>query len=150
MRLLLLIIAAASAAVIPFQAIINARLGQLLTNPLLAALVSFTGGTVALSLILLVTTPGLPRLPTDLSWTDIPPYLLIGGLLGSVFVTAVLMLVPRLGAANVLAAAIVGQLLTAVAIDHYSVLHVPHSPITFSKLAGCGLLVAGLWLIQRT
>lgn len=149
MRLLLMLLAALSAAVIPFQAIINGRLGQMVANPLLVAFISFAGGTLTLALILVATTPGLPRLPVDLSWSEIPPYLLTGGLLGCVFVTAVLMLVPRIGAANVLAAAIVGQLLMSVVIDHFGLLNIPQSPISWTKLAGCGMLVAGMLVIQR-
>ena len=149
MRLLLMLIAAACATVIPFQAIINGRLGQMVSNPLLAALISFTGGTIALTLILLATTPGFPALPRDLTWTDIPPYLFTGGLLGAVFVTSVLMLVPRIGAANVLAAAIVGQLLMSVLVDHYGILGIPQSPVSGLKVAGCAMLVLGTLLIQR-
>lgn len=146
----LLLLAAACATVIPFQAIINGRLGQMVAHPLLAALVSFGCGTIALTAIVLATTPGWPRLPADLNWSDIPPYLFTGGLLGAVFVTLVLVLVPRIGAANVLAAGIVGQLLMSVVIDHFQILGVPHSPISAAKLAGCGLLIAGMLLIQRS
>ncbi|MCA9053468.1 MAG: DMT family transporter [Planctomycetaceae bacterium] len=149
MRLLLMLAAAGCATVIPFQAIINGRLGQMVGNPLLAALISFAGGTLALSLILLVTTPGVPSLPQGLNWEDIPPYLLTGGLLGTVFVTAVLMLVPHIGAANVLAAAIVGQLLMSVVIDHFGILGIPQSPVSLLKVVGCATLVAGMFLIQR-
>ena len=145
----LLLLAAVCAAVLPFQAIINGRLGQTLANPLLAALVSFSSGTVALILIIVAITPGWPNLPTGMNWDDVPPYLFTGGLLGAVFVTLVLMLVPRIGAANVLAAGVIGQLLTAVLIDHFRILGVPHSPISLAKLAGCGLLIAGMFLIQR-
>lgn len=149
MRPLLLCLAAACATVIPLQAIINGRLGQLVANPLLAALLSFLSGTLALGAIVLGTTPGIPSLPRDLGWTDIPPYLLTGGLLGAVYVTAVLTLAPRIGAANVLAAGIVGQMTMSVVIDHYAVLGVPQCSVSLPRLAGCGLLLAGMWLIQR-
>jgi transporter family-2 protein len=149
MRLLLLLAASICATVIPFQAIINGRLGQLVANPLLAALVSFASGLVALAVIVFATTPGLPSLPRDLNWTDIPPYLFTGGMLGAIYVTVVLTLVPRIGAANVLAAGIVGQLIMSVVIDHYAVLGVPQNPVNLVKLAGCVLLVLGMLLIQR-
>jgi transporter family-2 protein len=149
MRLALMLLAALSASVIPFQAIINGRLGQMTANPLLAALVSFVSGTIALSLTVFATTPGVPKLPQGLSWGDIPPYLFTGGLLGAVFVTVVLTLVPRIGAANVLAAGIVGQLLTSVVIDHYGLLAMPHSPVSATKILGCALLIAGMLVIQR-
>jgi transporter family-2 protein len=150
MRTSLFVLAAAvSAMVIPLQAIINGRLGQTVANPLLASLISFLAGTVVLTVILFATTPGLPALPKDLGWTDIPPYLFLGGVLGAVFVTAVLMLVPRIGAANVLAAGITGQLVMALIVDHFAILGVPQSSVSLTKIGGCLLLIGGMLLIQR-
>lgn len=145
--LLLMAVAMLAACVIPIQAIVNGRLGQVLQNPLLAALISFTGGTIILALLLFTTARGLPRIPEGII---VPWYLFTGGLLGAVFVTVVLILVPRIGTANLLAAAIVGQLLMSLIVDHYGLLGVPQSSISTIKVAGVGLLVAGVLLIQRT
>jgi bacterial/archaeal transporter family-2 protein len=147
MRTLLLMgVALLAAGVIPLQAIVNGRLGQEVQNPLLASLISFTGGTLALCILMLVTTRGLPTIPEG---AHLPPYLFCGGLFGVVFVTVVLILVPRIGTANVLAAAIVGQLLMSLVIDHFALLGVPQSSISLTKIAGCTLLVAGMLIIQR-
>jgi transporter family-2 protein len=144
--LLLMLVAALAACVIPFQAIINGRLGQSVQNPLLASLISFTTGTVALAVVLLATTPGWPSLPADpsRSWS-----LFTGGLLGAVFVTAVLVLVPRIGTANVLAASIVGQLVMSLIIDHFGLLGIPQQGLSGVRLLGGTLLVLGMLLIQR-
>ncbi len=147
--LMLMLLASVCATGIPFQAIINGRLGQMVGHPLLAALVSFVTGTCALSAILVVSTPGWPQLPRDLSWSDVPPYLFLGGLFGAMYVTVVLWLVPRIGAANVVAAGIAGQLVTSVVIDHFALLGVPQGSISLTKLAGCALLFGGMLLIQR-
>ncbi|MCA9112470.1 MAG: DMT family transporter [Planctomycetaceae bacterium] len=144
--LLLMALAALAAGVIPVQASVNGRLGQLLQNPLLASLVSFTGGTLALGLLLLVSTPGLPSLPDGVR---VPWYLMTGGLLGAVFVTTVLILAPRIGIANVLAASIAGQLIAGLIIDHYGLLNLPQSSISATKILGCTLLIGGMLLIQR-
>lgn len=147
MRTLLLMgVAMLAAGVIPVQALVNGRLGQEVANPLLASLISFTGGTISLMILLVVSARGLPSVPEGAS---LPWYLFTGGLLGAVFVTAVLVLVPKIGTANVLAAAIVGQLLMSLIIDHFALLGVPQSSISLTKLAGCGLLVGGMLLIQR-
>ncbi|MEZ6067260.1 MAG: DMT family transporter [Planctomycetaceae bacterium] len=148
MKFTLIVCAALAATVIPIQAIVNGRLGQTVGNPFLAALISFIGGTVALALILLVTTPGWPALPGDLSWSDIPPYLFTGGLLGAVFVTAVLTIVPRIGTASVLAAAITGQLLMALVVDHFGLLNVQQKSISLAKIVGCGLMILGVLLLS--
>lgn len=147
MRTLLLMgVAMLAAAIIPIQAIVNGRLGQEVQNPLLAALISFMGGTIALSLMLVAAVRGLPKLPQE---AELPWFLWTGGLLGAVFVTVVLVLVPKIGTANVLAAAIVGQLLMSLVVDHFSLLGVPQSSISLTKISGVLLLVTGMLLIQR-
>ncbi|MEZ6055856.1 MAG: DMT family transporter [Planctomycetaceae bacterium] len=147
--LLLLVFAALAACVIPLQAIINGRLGQVVANPFLAALISFFSGFAALVLVLLATTPGVPSLPPGTSFGKIPWHLFSGGVLGAVFVTTVLVLVPRIGAANVIAATIVGQLIMSVVIEHFGILGAPQSNVTLTKVAGCALLICGMLLIQR-
>lgn len=144
--LLLMAVAMLAAAIIPIQAIVNGRLGQEVQNPLLAALISFAGGTIALAILLVVSARGVPTLPAG---AELPWFLFTGGLLGAVFVTVVLILVPKIGTANVLAAAIAGQLLMSLIVDHYSLLGVPQSSVSLTKIGGVLLLVAGMLLIQR-
>jgi len=141
----LMLIAALAATVIPFQAIVNGRLGQTLAHPFFAALISFLGGTLALIVLVLITTPGIPAWPKT---QPVPWHLMTGGLYGVIFVTVVLVLVPRIGTANVLASAIAGQLVMSMIIDHYAILGVPHLPISFPRILGCLMLLGSLYLIQ--
>ena len=141
-----MLLAALAAVVIPVQAIVNGRLGETVQNPFLAAVISFLGGTIVLSIILMFWSRGLPTVPAE---SQIPWYLYTGGLLGAVYVTTVLCVVPHIGTANVIAAAIVGQLLTSLLIDHVGFLDVPKNPVTAAKLVGAALLVVGTLLIQR-
>ncbi|SFH71804.1 DMT family transporter [Planctomicrobium piriforme] len=143
--LLLMILAALTACGIPIQAIVNARLGTLLANPLLAALISFVTGTLALGIICLIANGGIPKYP---SGVHIPAFLYIGGLLGAVFVTVVLVLVPKIGPANVIAATIVGQLVMGLVLDHYGVLGTPQNPVNLVRLSGAALLIVGAWLVK--
>lgn len=145
-RNLLLLIAGMSAFVIPFQAIINSRLGKLSGNPVFAAVVSFTGGTLALGIILLFWSRGIPKMPVGV---HIPWYLYIGGLLGAVYVTTALTLVPKIGTANFIAATIVGQLMMSMLIDHLGLMGIEKNPINISKVAGAILLIGGMLLIQK-
>ncbi|MEZ5944285.1 MAG: DMT family transporter [Planctomycetaceae bacterium] len=142
---LLMLVAALAACVIPVQSVVNGRLGVLTDNRLLAAFISFVGGTLILGLLMVTTSKGIPSLPAG---TSIPWYLCTGGLLGAVFVTAVLSLVPQIGTAKVLAAAIVGQLIMSLIVDHFGLLNVPKDPVTLKKIFGCLLLVLGTVLIQ--
>ena len=82
------------------QAPINSGLGKA-TGSLPAASISFAVGLVALVGITLVAGEGFGQIGEvgDLSW-----YYLIGGLLGAVYVTTVLLTVRTLGAGGVTAA----------------------------------------------
>ncbi|MCA8986979.1 MAG: DMT family transporter [Planctomycetaceae bacterium] len=142
----LLILAAVASFVIPFQAIINGRLGQSLDHRLYAAFFSFVGGTTTLIILVLCTTPGIPRWPAQ---TSIPWYYFTGGLLGVVFVTTVLTVTPKIGAGNVVAATVVGQLIMAMIIDHFGIMGVEPFRIGWSRLAGAALLIAGVILIHN-
>ncbi len=145
-NLLLLLIAGMSAFVIPFQAIVNSRLGKLTENPILAAVVSFSGGTFVLSIALLIWSRGVPSIPKGV---QIPWYLYIGGLLGAVYVTSALTLVPKIGTANFIAATIVGQLVMSIVIDHFGLMGMDRDPASLSKLVGAALLITGMLVIQR-
>ncbi|MCA8999096.1 MAG: DMT family transporter [Planctomycetaceae bacterium] len=148
MKILLLMLATAlSACVIPIQAIVNGRLGQAISNPFLAAWISFFGGAVSLTLIVLIANREIPPLSEAI---DQPWYLYTGGLLGVVFVTTVLTVVPHLGTANVLAAAIVGQLTMSLIVDHFGLMGLPRHPVNFVKVIGVGLLVFGTLMISRS
>ncbi|WP_437224705.1 DMT family transporter [Planctomicrobium sp. SH661] len=133
-------------ALLPIQAIVNARLGQLMANPFLAAQTSFATGTVALIAITAVHARGIPKLPDGV---QIPWFLLTGGLLGTVFVTAVLHFVPRLGAANVLTIGIFGQLIMSLVIDHFGLLSMPVHTASWTRVLGVGVLVLGTWMIKN-
>ena len=129
---------------IALQPAINAGLGRA-TGNIAAALVSFAIGTLALAAIVVISgqAGGLSN-TFDVSW-----YYLLGGLLGAVFVFTSLVTVSTIGAGGVAAATITGQLTLSVIIDRLGVLGLDQQPITFSRVAGVALLLAGTLLIVR-
>lgn len=131
---------------LPLQGAINAQMGKTLQNPLLATFVSFSGGLLAIGLILAFTTPGIP------AWNagrETPWYLYCGGLPGVVFVTTTLLLFPRIGATNALAGFLVGQFLASLAFDHFGWMNVPTRPITTIRIVGVAFLVFGMLLVSQ-
>ena len=126
-HLMLLAAALFAGGIIPIQGAVNARLGQLLRHPLQATFISFLGGLIGVMLLLACIRPPLPTKDT-ISGT--PLYLYSGGLFGVIFVTTVLMLIPRIGVATMLATAITGQLIVSLVIDHFGWLNVPVAPVT--------------------
>ncbi len=132
-------------AAIVFQAAVNADLRAALNSASWAALVSYTGGAVAMVVFVVLSRSSWP-LAADLaktswlSWT--------GGLFGAVYVVAAILLLPKLGATTLLALFVAGQMVMSVVLDHYGILGVPQHAIDLPRLVGCGLLVAAVILIR--
>jgi bacterial/archaeal transporter family-2 protein len=124
----------------------NTQLRRTLQNANSAALVSFLVGTLGLIVLLLVTRADVPSRDTLAS---VPVWAWFGGLLGAFYVASSTVVATQLGATSLLALALLGQLATALVIDHFGWLGLPEHPITLIRLAGVGLLGAGVWLITR-
>ena len=129
---------------IALQAPINAGLGKH-TGSFAAATISFAVGTVLLATIVAVGGKG-----GDLSEVaHVNWYLLLGGALGAAYVFSALVLVSQIGAGAVAAATVTGQLTTSVILDRIGFLGLDQEPLTASRIAGVGLLLAGTYLIVR-
>lgn len=115
-------------------------------HPILASLVSFVVGTAALLAYALILR--LP-LPAPQSFNQSPWWVWTGGLFGAFFVTASIIVAPRLGAAISLSLIIAGQLLVALALDHFGLLGFPERPLNGWRVLGAVLLVIGVALIRR-
>lgn len=146
MNWFLLLAAVAVGAVIPIQGALNARLGAALVHPMQATLVSYLGGTIACIVALLVVQASLPdwKRITGIDW-----YLYCGGFLGVIFVSGMLYLMPKVGIANMLAAAILGQLVMSIVFDHFGFFGGLVIEVTPSRIIGVLLLLLGLYFIQR-
>jgi transporter family-2 protein len=142
----LLVLALLSGAALAVQAAINAQLRVVLGTPVLAALASFVVGTVVLAAFALVTRGGRPDAPAV---AGAPWWVWAGGVIGAVYVTLTVILVPRLGPALLFGTIVAGQMLAALVLDHYGLLGVPTHPVNAGRLAGALLLIAGVVLIRR-
>jgi bacterial/archaeal transporter family-2 protein len=134
---------AAAGGLVAMQAPINSGLGKTIGS-LPAASFSFAIGLCALVGITLISGEGFGRLGdvAGLEW-----YWLIGGLLGAVYVTTVLISVRTLGAGGVTAATIAGQLTLSVIIDQLGILGLTQREITPARIVGVALLAAGVYLV---
>ncbi|EQC43678.1 DMT family transporter [Bacteriovorax sp. Seq25_V] len=129
---------------VPLQAIINARLSSLVGGSTQAALISFTGGFLIFALIGLFNYGNLPSLSKIVS---LPPYLLSGGIIGSIFVLSAIIIVPKLGSTGWTALIVTGQLLASLIMDHYGLFGLAQKMINFQRVLGATLLLAGSALI---
>jgi transporter family-2 protein len=56
---------------------------------------------------------------------------------------------PRIGVGPLLTAAIAGQLVGAVVLDHFGLLGLARQPVSMEKIAGVALVLLGAWLVRR-
>ena len=128
------------------QGSLNSHLGAFLKHPLQAAFVNFFVGTIALFILNIVLKT---EIPTSKELVKVPIYLFFGGLLGAIYVTSAVVLIPKIGVTSMLAASIAGQLIISSVIDHFGFFNVPVHPISFGRIAGIALLATGIFFIQR-
>jgi transporter family-2 protein len=133
-------------ALISIQAPINAQAAGFLGSPLAAAAMSFCIGTIAL----LAITGLFARNSIDLgALRTMPLYVLVsGGLLGAVYVTANLMLAPRIGIAALVALGITGQIVAALLLDHFAAFGLVGREISVGRVAGALTLLAGALMVR--
>jgi len=146
MELLYILIAIFAGSCAPTQAGINSRLSVAVGSTILAALISFAVGTLALaaySTILRIPWPQAKALQ------GLPWWLWTGGCLGAFFVAVTIFLVPKLGAATLMATVIAGQMSASIFLDHYGLLGYPVHPASAWRLLGVALIVGGVTLIRR-
>ena len=130
---------------VALQQVLNANLRSEIGSPWWAGFISYFVGMLAMLAVALIS-PG-PRLSDSfagstswLSWT--------GGIFGAIFIATAILMVPRLGAATVLALIVVGQMLGSLTFDHFGLLGVPHYPVSPTRLAGAASLILGVILIR--
>ncbi len=146
MNWLLLFVALLAGFVFPFQAGINAQLRGWIGHPLLAALISFSVGTLSLMICPLLVGIHFP------AWSaarQAPWWAWTGGLLGAFSVLVTIVLAPRLGATVFIATVVTGQMIASMILDHFGIVGFRLHPVTFWRVLGVVLLVSGVWLIRR-
>lgn len=143
--LFLILAAVITGAVVPFQAGANAALGRTLGHPLWGTLVSLC---VSFACIVPVMVLAKVQAPTLSYLAQAPRWIWIGGVVGVVYITAALMLAPKLGAAGFITAVIAGQMLASLIIDQWGLVGLPQQSVSWSRVAGLALILLGLLIMQ--
>ena len=142
----LIILAVVSGAVLPVQAALNAKMGKAVGDPVYAAFISFVVGSFGLLLYLLATKVEMSQI-TQASQVDWSVW--TAGLLGAFYVAAVIILVPKIGAALTFGLVVAGQLTFSILIDHYGLLGIPVHTFTWQRLVGIISIIGGVLLIRN-
>ena len=143
--LLPIAIAVVAGAAVPFQAGSNAALGRALGHPLWATLSS-----LVVSVLVVVPLMMLMRIPAPAlgAAAQGPAWWWLGGVAGVAYITAALILTPKLGAASFIVSVIAGQMLASLLIDHYGLMGLTPKPAGGWRVAGIALILLGMVVVQ--
>lgn len=136
------LVAAFSGIAMAVQGSLNSVLSQ--KTHLLAAtlVVHIIGVIVAFITVLVLQVPII-----QYNWLSIPWYLYLGGVLSVVIIGLVALSIPKIGVCNATTAIIIGQVGTAIIIDHFGWLGVERLPWNPWQILGLVLFAAGAKLL---
>lgn len=133
--------------VLTTQVATNAQLGKALGNPYIPATVNMAFGLVVTLILTWALTSHWPsrQMMREAPWYAWPA----GGILGVAYLTGNILLAPKLGAGALVALVVAGQLIFSVLLDNFGWLGFAQHPAGIARLAGCFLMIAGVFLISR-
>ncbi|RJT07053.1 DMT family transporter [Halococcus sp. IIIV-5B] len=141
-----IVLALGTGGIFAVELAINGHLGEEVESSIGAGLISFFIGSVVL--VVATVSFGSPMSSIDafgrttwVMWT--------GGVLGAVLLVALILLLPRLGAATTVGLQITGQMVMSVVMDQFGVLGVPVDSVTIGNLVGVIATVLGAGLIAH-
>ncbi len=135
----------AAGAGIPVMAVLNARLGRALGEPLHAPMVLFVVGVIFVWVLGFSLTG---RVPSVSAMAEMPKINLAGGLFVGFYVVSATFLAPRFGVGNFILFAMVAQILISAGIDHFGWFGAVERPVRLLRLGGLVVMVAGLAVAQ--
>jgi transporter family-2 protein len=142
---LYLAIALITGAAIAVQALANSRLRLALGTPVWAAIAQFVVGLVLLIVVAFATSQPAPIVG---GLGRMPAWAWVGGIVGALFIVVSIVLTPRLGTAVTLATITVGQLIAALALDHFGWLGSPVIRLSLPRVLGAACLLLGIFLMR--
>ncbi len=130
--------------ILPIQAALNGKLMRTFGHPVIGAAISFLTGTLLLVLYAIPLHKHITLAAVrETNWYD-----WAGGVIGVIYVTGIIMIIPRLGAGFAFALIVGGQLLMSLIMDHYGILGLAVNEVSWTKILGVALLILGVWLIR--
>ena len=144
-KVIWIILAFLSGAFLPIQAGLNTKLGESGKSPIHASMISFIVGVLALALYITLTKQ-------TFSWAGLksaPAYAWVGGILGAFYVTVIILSFPKLGPGLTFGLVVAGQMVISALLEHFNILVAQPHPLSFMRIMGILLIIAGVIIIRR-
>ena len=146
MTFLLILIALAAGAANPLQAGANAQLNKQLEQPVWATIAVYATGLIG---VLLVQAFLREPVPPATILGSVKPWAWFGGLISIASTVAGLMLAQRLGSGVFTGLTLTASLVASVLLDQFGWIGFAQRSASPARIAGCTLMVAGVWLVAR-
>jgi len=129
---------------IPIMASFNVGLGKHLASPSKAAFVLFCVGLMSVTIVL------IPKgIPTIQQFKNVPAYLYLGGGFVAFYILSMTRAAPKIGVGTAVFLVIVGQIMTAVLLEHFGLLGNMQEPIGIKRFIGLILIFIGVYLARN-
>ena len=129
---------------IPILAALNAALGRFIGSPAVAATLLFVVAFGTAAIVALVTNP-----QAFAKLAGAPKHLFFAGVLIAFYVLAITWIAPTMGVGNAVFFVLLGQLISAAAIDHFGLFTAQPTPLNWTRSAGIALMAAGVFVTQK-
>ena len=129
---------------IPVLAALNSALGTRLGSPVAAASVLFVVALISTLLVLMLDQPR-----AVLGAAAAPKHLFLAGCLVAFYVLSITWVAPKFGVGNAVFFVLLGQLISAAAIDHFGLFGAQVSPLSLTRAGGIALMAAGVFVTQQ-
>ena len=127
---------------IPILAALNAALGQRMGSPIAAGVILFLVALVTTGIVFLFSGGSLKGAVGS------PPHLFFAGCLVAFYVLTITWVAPSFGVGNAVFFVLLGQLISAAAIDHFGLFGAQPSALTFWRISGIAVMGLGVFLTQ--
>ncbi len=140
------LVALVAGAANPLQSAANGQLNKQLQQSVWAGILIYATGLLGMFAVQAFARTPLPFGNVNhVSW-----WAWTGGLISILSTIAGLTLVQRLGAGIFTGLSVTASLVVSVLLDQFGWMGLKQHPTTPGRLVGCGLLIAGVWLVSRS
>ena len=126
----------------------NVNLGKQLSSPILAGFMTYIIGTIEFLIALFVLRINVISVLSETFQKGFPWF--IGGVLGAIYITSIIILFPKLGPIKAVIYPTLGQVTSGILIDAMGWFNVQQSPLNMIKIIGLVLLIIGVILSAYT
>jgi transporter family-2 protein len=121
-------------------------LNKQLGSPIWATIVVYCSGLAGL---LLIQAFVRGTLPSAAKMATVPWWAWVGGLVSIISTIVAVTTAQKLGSGVFTGASITASLVTSVLLDHFGLIGFKQHAASPMRLAGCAIMVAGLWIVCR-